>query len=164
MYFNKTNLPWNSRKVLEVASNHWPIRYKLLTACSPQNRVTKFAGRNMRLYPEILSRWNKQDLQWFCDTISNLLLLEERLSSAFGALSLSPSTPPFLSWVSHKTWWGCSYKRKPHHCSVCPFLSVQLDLNAELLNYFCLVNLANTTTTKHVRYFSPTALPYFAKI
>lgn len=129
MYSNKTNLLWNTRKILEVALNHYSIRHKLLTVCSPQNRATKFAGHNRRLYPEILSRWSTQDLQWFCDTIDNFLLLEERLCSAFGARILSPCTPPF--WAQ----WAMKSKKdiKVHHRSLRPSSSRQLTPSAEEL-------------------------------
>lgn len=66
---------WNSRNTLEVASNHHSIRHKLLTVCSPPKQSNKiFRPQYERLYPEILSRWSKQDLQWFCD---NFLWVEE---------------------------------------------------------------------------------------
>lgn len=42
---------WNSRNTLEVASNHYSIRHKLLTVCSPPEQSNKICRPHYEVVP-----------------------------------------------------------------------------------------------------------------
>lgn len=158
MHSNKINLLWNSRKIVEVVSNHYSIRHKLLTVRSPRNRATKLAGHNMKLYPEILSRWSKQDLQWFRDTNDNFLLLDEQFSSA-SVVSLHSSCSEFSEqWQLKRTLVQIE---GPPRLSV-SFLLCAAGPECWIADHLWIILSvkSNTLPTKHVWYFNLMPLLY----